>query len=404
MYYVGIDVAKEKHYVCILDDTNEFTVKPFWIYSDVLGLRELLKRLADLSLDNDDFIIGIESTGAFSENLYEYITDADYKVILLNSYQTAKYRDFSTMKKIKNDAVDAYIIAELLSSNKYKESHISSDDYHSLKVLGRLKRSLDDKIKTIKREISTVMATVNPEITLVFKNIFTKTALEIIKVYPTAVELQKATPKKLTKLFRHIKGNNFNDEKAKYLIELAKSSIYGGRANESRALMIRTNIKILELLSQEKQEIEAKIATLIESGISKELDAPIENLKSIPGISDKTIAAILGECGDLRRFASAKALVGYLGLYPTQYQSGNSISVGTLAKRGIPIAKHALYMAAVSSVLHNQELKKIFRDKVSAGKSKKEALIIISKKLATMMYSIFKYNQPYDAKRVLISK
>jgi transposase len=373
MYYVGIDVAKEKHYVCILDDTNEFAVKPFWIYSDVLGLRELLKRLADLSLDNDDFIIGVESTGAFSENLYEYITDADYKVILLNSYQTAKYRDFSTMKKIKNDAIDAYIIAELLSSHKYKESQISSEDYHSLKVLGRLKRSLDDKIKNIKREISTVMATVNPEITLVFKNIFTTTALEIIKAYPTAVELQKATPKKLTKLFRHIKGNNFNDKKAKYLIELAKSSIYGGRANESRALMIKTNIKLLELLSQEKQEIEAKIDTLIKSGISKELDAPIENLKSIPGVSDKTIAAILGECGDLTRFKSAKAFIGYLGLYPTQYQSGNSMSVGTLAKRGIPIAKHALYMAAVSSALHNQELKKIFRDKVSSGKSKKRS-------------------------------
>jgi transposase len=404
MYYVGIDVAKEKHYVCILNDTNEFTVKPFWIYSDILGLRELLKRLADISLNNDDFIIGIESTGAFSENLYEYITDADYKVILLNSYQTAKYRDFSTLKKIKNDAIDAYVIAELLFSNKYKESHISSDDYHSLKVLGRLKRSLDDKIKTIKREISTVMATVNPEITLVFKNIFTKTALEIIKVYPTAVDLSKATPKKLTRLFRHIQGNNFNDEKAKYLIELAKSSIYAGRANDSRALMIKTNIKILELLSQEKLEIEAKINALIESGISKELDAPIENLKSIPGVADKTIAAILGECGDLRRFSSAKALIGYLGLYPTQYQSGNSLSVGKLAKRGIPIAKHALYMAAVSSVLHNDELRKLFRDKVSSGKSKKEALIIISKKLATIIYSIFKYNTPYNSKRVLISK
>jgi len=302
MYYVGIDAAKEKHYVCILDDTNEFTVKPFWIYSDILGLRELTKRLAYLSLNNDDFIIGIESTGAFSENLYEYISDADYKVILLNSYQTAKYRDFSTMRKIKNDAIDAYVIAELLSSNKYKESHISSDE----KVLGRLKRSLDDKIKTIKREISTVVATGNPEITLVFKNIFTKTALEIIKVYPTAVNLSKATPKKLTRLFRHIQGNNFSDEKAKYLIELAKSSIYAGRANESRALMIKTNIMILELLSQEKLEIEAKINTLIESGIFKELDAPIENLKSIPGVADKTIAAIFGECGDLRRFALLK--------------------------------------------------------------------------------------------------
>jgi transposase len=403
MYYVGIDVAKEKHYVCILNDTNGFAIKPFWIYSDILGLRELLKRLSSLSLNNDDFIIGVESTGAFSENLYTYLSDTDYRVILLNSYQTAKYRDFSTIKKIKNDAIDAYVIAELLSSNRYKESHISSEDYHSLKVLGRLKRSLDDKIKGIKREISTVMATVNPEITLVFKNIFTKTALEIIKAYPTAVELQKATPKKLTKLFRHIKGNNFNDEKAKYLITLAKSSIYGGRANESRALMIKTNIKILELLSQEKLEIEEKINALIESGISQELDAPVKNLKSIPGVSDKTIAAILSECGDLRRFTSAKAFIGYLGLYPTQYQSGNSLSVGTLAKRGIPIAKHALYMAAVSSVLHNTELKKIFRDKVSAGKSKKEALIIISKKLATIIYSIFKYNTPYDTKRVLVS-
>ncbi len=210
MYYVGIDVAKERHYVCILDDASEFATKPFWIHSDILGLQELIKRLSDLSLDNDDFVIAVESTGAFSENLYEYITDSDHKVVLLNSYQTAKYRDFSTMKKVKNDAIDAYVISELLATGKYKESHISNDDYHSLKVLGRLKRSLADKIKTIKREVSTVMATVNPEITRVFPNIFTKTAQAIIKVYPTAIDLRSATPKKLIKLFRHIKGNNFN--------------------------------------------------------------------------------------------------------------------------------------------------------------------------------------------------
>ena len=401
MYYVGIDVAKEKHYVCILDDTKEIACKPFWIYSDILGLRDLIKRLADLSLNNDDFIIGVESTGAFSENLYEYITDADYKVILLNSYQTAKYRDFSTMKKIKNDAIDALVIAELLASDKYKESYISNDDYQSLKVLGRLKSSLMDKIKTIKREISTVMATVNPEISKVFPNIFTKTAIAIIKAYPTSVDISKSTPKKLAKIFRHIKGNNFNDEKAKFLIELSKSSIYAGRAQESRALMIRTNIKILELLCQEKDEIELQINNLLYSKIES-VDSAIENIKTIPGVSDKTISAVLGECGDIKRFTSAKAFIGYLGLYPTQYQSGNSLSIGRLAKRGIPIAKHALYMAAVASVRHNAELNKVFHDKVSAGKSKKEALIIISKKLATIIYSLFKYNKSYQSKRVFV--
>jgi len=401
MYYVGVDIAKEKHYVCILDDTKELACKPFWIYSDILGLRELLKRLAELSLDMDDFIIGIESTGAFSENFYSYITDADYKVILLNSYQTAKYRDFSTLKKIKNDSIDAYVIAELLASAKYKASYISNEAYHDLKVLNRLKKSLDDKIKSIQREISTVVATVNPEIEKVFPNIFTKTAIAIIKAYPTAMDISKATPEKLTKIFRHIKGNSFNLEKAKYLIELAKSSIYTGRALESRALMIKTNIKILELLNQEKDEVEKQILDLIDNQLDDD-STNIDNVKSIPGVAHKTVTAILGECGDLRRFESAKAFIGFLGLYPTLYQSGKSSSTGKLAKRGIPIAKHALYMAAVSAVRHNNELHKLFRDKVSSGKSKKEALIIIAKKLASIIYSLFKYDQPYNPNRVLI--
>ncbi len=101
MYYVGIDVAKEKHFICILDESKQLACKPFWIYSDVTGLKELIQIFKSISITCDDFIVGVESTGAFSKNLYEYITDAQYKVVLLNSYQTAKYRDFSTMKKIR---------------------------------------------------------------------------------------------------------------------------------------------------------------------------------------------------------------------------------------------------------------------------------------------------------------
>jgi hypothetical protein len=59
-------------------------------------------------------------------------------------------------------------------------------------------------------------------------------------------------------------------------------------------------------------------------------------------------------------------------------------------------------MAAVSAVRHNTELHKLFKDKVSGGKSKKEALIIIAKKLASTIYSLFKYNKPYNPSRVLI--
>ena len=73
MYYVGIDVAKEKHYVCILDDTREIACKPFWIYSDILGLRDLLAKMAELSLNNDDFIIGVVPQGQASRNQLEHL-------------------------------------------------------------------------------------------------------------------------------------------------------------------------------------------------------------------------------------------------------------------------------------------------------------------------------------------
>ena len=59
-------------------------------------------------------------------------------------------------------------------------------------------------------------------------------------------------------------------------------------------------------------------------------------------------------------------------------------------------------MAAVSALRHNSELYKLFKDKVSAGKSRKEALIIVAKKIASIIYSLFKYNQPYNPNRVLI--
>ncbi len=75
-----------------------------------------------------------------------------------------------------------------------------------------------------------------------------------------------------------------------------------------------------------------------------------------------------------------------------------------LAKRGIPIVKYALFMATVGSVLHNPQMNKFFRDKISAGKSKKEVLIILTKKIAAIMYSIVKHNKPYEPQRVFIPK
>jgi len=97
------------------------------------------------------------------------------------------------------------------------------------------------------------------------------------------------------------------------------------------------------------------------------------------------------------------SLIGYLGLYPTLEQSGNKTVYGHIAKRGAKLAKKALYQAAVASVRHNAQLNKLFHDKISQGRAKKEALIIVARKLAHIILAIYKNNVPYNPNRVFVA-
>jgi transposase len=128
----------------------------------------------------------------------------------------------------------------------------------------------------------------------------------------------------------------------------------------------------------------------------------IQNLKTIPGVADKTIAAVLSECGDIARFKNVTNFIGYLGLFPTENSSGNSTKTGHLSKRGSSLVKHALYMSSVSCLIHNSQLKQLYDIKRSQGKSKKEAIVTVSRKLATIIYAIFRYNTPYNPARVFV--
>ena len=84
-------------------------------------------------------------------------------------------------------------------------------------------------------------------------------------------------------------------------------------------------------------------------------------------------------------------------------QSGNTLKYGHLAKRGAKYAKKALYLASVAAVNHNRELKQIFRNQVALGRAKKEALIIIARKLAKIIWAIYNHNEPYTPTRVFIA-
>ncbi|WP_434636480.1 IS110 family transposase [Sulfurimonas sp. NW7] len=408
MYYVGIDIAKSFHVVSVIDDNETKVInKPFKINNDLKGFEKLLTILDSVTLEKDDFLIGIEATGIYGENLLEFLKSKGYSVKLLNPFQTSRYREQITMKKVKNDNIDSLVIALFLKDGKYSSGYVTDDEYQSLRTLYRNRASIQADMKEVKKRILTQITVTFPEFES-FTNPFTISGLALLEKYPTAHHYKHSSVDRIMKVFSHIQGNNFNKDKALRLLELSRESIYSGKAKDARAIAIRSTIRLLKMYLSELDIIEAEIVALLDKkGInSQTLDelptknSLIENLKTIPGVSDKTIAAVISECGDLTRFPSIPKFIGYLGLFPTENSSGNSKSVGHLSKRGSSLVKHALYLSATSCLIHNKQMKQLYDTKRSQGKSKKEGLVAVSRKLATIIYSIFKYNTPYNPNRV----
>jgi transposase len=409
MYYVGIDIAKQFHIACVLDESNKYLVKNFRIESEISEYSHLNSLLINIDTDRSKFLIGMEATGTLFENLYIFLQKQGYNVVLLNPYQTNRFREMDTMKYVKNDNIDSQMIAALLKSGRYSEGYVSEDLYQAIKSLYRHKATLMQEMKNAKRQVSTTLVVVFPEFEQIIRDPFSVSGMALLDKYPTAKHYKGASGERILKLFRNIKGNNFNLQKANDLLDLAKLTIYQGNASDERAYVIHSNLRRIRFLKDEIEACEQQmfallndVNTTIETSQDEEVYIAdlVDNLRSIDGVADKTIFAILSECGDISRFHSGQAFIGFLGLYPTLYQSGNSTKYGKLAKRGAKLAKLALYQASIACVRHNDELKKIYLDKKSGGRAPKECVIIVARKLAMIIYSIYKNNTPYNPARV----
>jgi transposase len=409
MYYVGIDIAKRTHVAVIMNEDNSLEMKPFSFNNDKSGFKKLLIHLQTLCCNLSDIIIGMEATGLLFENLYRHLQSLEYNVVLLNPYQTAKFREMDTMKRVKNDNIDSVMIAALLKSGRFSEGYVSQEQLQSLRELYRNRSSIENQLKALKRQTSAILTVVFPELESVIRDPYNVTGLALIEKYPTAKHYHHASVERILKTFRGIKGNNFNRNKAQALLNASKNSIYSGVASEARALNIRMNIAQIRLLQTQLDEILLTMQSLFTGTQVKQEDQEvmeelIDNLRTIPGIADKTILALLAECGNLDRFYAPKALIGFLGLYPTLSQSGDSTRNGRLAKRGASLAKKAIYLASIAAIRHNDEMRTIYMNYRSKGRAKKEAIIIVARKLLTIIYTIYTRNVPYDPQRVFVSK
>lgn len=403
MYYLGIDVSKKKSDYLILDSQGERFQRPFSLENSREGFEALARRLKEYNLSPENLLSGLEATGSLWENLYSFLTEKGYKVILLNPYQTKKYHQ-ALRQKATTDQLAALVIADLLRSNRYLSSMVPEEEIEALRELVKLQYQLEGEKKRLQRRILSLLFVVFPEYEkTALKKVFGIAPRKILERWPTAKDLAEAKPKQIEKIVRSIKGNNFNISEIEKLIETAKDSIYSGRAREVRSFTIKLLLsqmdRTLSSLKKIKEEIEKILSPQDDSG-----SFPGDNVLSIPGVGKGTLAAFLAIAGQGGSFfSSAKKVIGYLGFYPQIFQSGQKRRDNVISHQGPNYARQALYMAAVSCIRHNQEMRTLYNKKVSQGKSHKQALICVAKKLSQLMLALLKSGKAYQPGRVFVS-
>jgi transposase len=118
-------------------------------------------------------------------------------------------------------------------------------------------------------------------------------------------------------------------------------------------------------------------------------------LLSIPAVGQKTANRMLCML-HTGQFRSASQLAAYLGLVPVEYQSGSSIrGRPRLSKAGSARVRAALYMAAVTAIRHNPDVRALYQRLLSRGKAKMSALCAAMRKLVHICFGVFKNAQPY---------
>jgi len=402
MYYLGIDVSKSKTDYLILDEKGERFQRPFSLENTREGFETLLKKLSEFSLTPENLLAGLEATGSLWENLYSFLTEKGYKVILLNPYQTRKFHQ-ALGQKATTDIISAFVIADLLRSNRYLSSIVPEEEIEALRELVKLQFHLEEEKKRFSRRLVSLLALVFPEYEkTALRNVFSIASRRVLEKWPTAFDLAQAKVSQIEKVVRSIKGNNFNISEIGSLIETAKNSIYSGRAREVRAFTIRVLLsqldRVLSSLEKIKEEIDKILSPKDGSG-----SFPGSNLLSTPAIGKNTLAVFLSVAGSNgTNYPSGKKLIGHIGFFPQIFESGQTRKNNIISHRGPNYVRKGLYMAAVSSLRHNPEMRTLYNKKISQGKTRKQALICVAKKLAQMMLSMLKSGQEYRPERVFV--
>lgn len=138
-------------------------------------------------------------------------------------------------------------------------------------------------------------------------------------------------------------------------------------------------------LIAEVRRLDKRITTVTER-LTLRTVATDTTLTVIPGIGSLTAARILARTGNIERFPTENHFAAYAGAAPREVSSGD-VKRHRLSRGGDRQLNYALHVIAITQIAMTASSGRVFYDrKRGEGKTKKEALRALKRRLATVVY------------------
>lgn len=386
-YHVGVDVGKDSHHVCIRDISRDTYYKAFSVKNDRDGFIELVSSMEKLSGDKNDFLVGIEAC-FYGLNLSYFLIGVGFNLVEVNPFRVGQFRK-AQGKKAKTDKIDARSIAAILSLGDHKSLSIPDPVLDNLRELTRFRADLVDERAMMIIHLKEALSVLFPEFGKVFRQVDSTASLALLIAFPGPGHLMAAGEERIAEALSLASPHRMGKGMARRIIEAAKDSI--GVIQKQPGLGTKISILAQRIVSLRSaiRDLDGQIAALFGKLESK--------LEGFPVGGASSLATLISEIGDIRKFPTIKKFLSHFGWCPQSFQTGNyRMAHPKMSHAGNKYVRRIIWMLSILAIRNAPRYREYFERRVKEGKAKMHILVAVGRKLLSALYAILKRGLPYD--------
>ncbi|MBT2728699.1 IS110 family transposase [Bacillus sp. ISL-75] len=389
---VGVDIAQQLHVARAVNFRGIVVGDPLIFENNEEGFVKLLNWIQDLKKLKhlNAAIVGMEPTGHYWINLSKWLYNQNIEVVTVNPHLVKRNKENRDNTQSKSDKKDALVIADMVKNGYYSFIRPSSESFEKLRVLMSNRDVIVKRLVMSINQINRWVDVVFPELRQVFNDVSCKGSIATLRLFPTPDEISSMESLDVQRGWKSLMKRQPGPKKAQLLINLAKSSIGTGQALDAYKFHLEQLLEEYDLAVIQLERVEQQVKEVLNK-------IPFaKKLLTIKGISEISLAGILGESGDLSGFSHGNSLLRHAGLHLAEASSGKWKGQIVISKRGRSRLRRFLYLATMSLVMNNPEFKAVHSHNVKVKKIKKvKSIMKLIGKLARIFVGIARRNESY---------